>query len=143
MPSRKNAKLTFASAIIFLFVAGAAAGIAIVRLTRSLQWVAHTYDVQVALGDIGATMTVAGRVRSSFDTTGAGEFSRKFDATAALLPGKLNNLARLVSDNPAQSASIARLRDIENRRLAVLNDAIHRRERGPVDEVDQKAIKGQ
>ena len=84
MPPRRKAKLAFAFAMIFLLLAATAAGIAISRLTAGLKWIAHTYDVQLALGDISASMTVAGRARASFEATGGQDLLERFNVTADL-----------------------------------------------------------
>src|SRR5271168_713703 len=102
MHSRKKVKLAFASAVIFLLIATAAASISINRLTTNLKWIAHTYDVQVALGDISSTMTVAGRARSLFDYTGDESLVPKFENAAASIPQKLAHLGVLIGTTPSK-----------------------------------------
>ena len=131
MPPRRKAKLAFAFAMIFLLLAATAAGIAISRLTAGLKWIAHTYDVQLALGDISASMTVAGRARASFEATGGQDLLERFNVTVAPIPEKLARLEHLISDNPEQRDAMARLKTIELRRLAVYWAAIDRRKLGP------------
>jgi signal transduction histidine kinase len=138
MSSRKKVKLAFASAVILLLIAATAAGISIARLSTSLKWIAHTYEVQVALGDIASTMTVAGRARSAFDTTGDETFVDKFESAANSIPEKLAHVEGLISDNPEQRSAIARLRVLEMQRLAVLRDALNSRKSGPRDAASQK-----
>jgi signal transduction histidine kinase len=143
MPSRKKVKLAFASAGAFLLIAAAAAGISISRLTTNLKWIAHTYDVQVALGDISSSMTVAGRTRSGFDSTGDENLLQKFDNVANSIPQKLAHLEELISDNPQQRSAIARLRDLELRRLTILREAIETRTLGPRDDASQHETSSQ
>ena len=143
MPSRKKVKLAFASAVVFLLVAAAAAGISISRLTSTLKWIAHTYDVQLALGDINSAMTVAGRTRSGFESTGDENLLGKFDTVANSIPQKLAHLEELISDNPQQRLAIARLRDLELRRLAILREAVKARMLGPREDASQHETSSQ
>src|SRR5271155_3894349 len=131
MHSRKKVKLTFASAVIFLAIAAIAAGLVITRLTASLNWIAHTYDVQVGLGDLSTTMTALGRARAAFDSDGGADDLRAFDTAAALVAVKLDRLAVLVADNPEQADSMARLRGLEEQRRQMLKDAVNQRKLGP------------
>src|SRR5271170_879064 len=130
MHPRKKVKLAFASAVIFLLIAAAAASVSITRLTTNLKWIAHTYDVQVALGDISSTMTVAGRARSLFDSTGDESLVPKFENAAASIPQKLAHLGVLIADNSEQRKALAQLTDLQTRRLDVLRDAVAHRKFG-------------
>src|SRR5271168_3441676 len=143
MHSRKKVKLAFASAVIFLLIATAAASISINRLTTNLKWIAHTYDVQLALGNISSTMTVAGRARSGFESTGDEQLLSKFESAANSIPQKLAHLEELISDNPQQRSSAARLADLELRRLAILRAAIKARMLGPRDDASQHETSSQ
>ncbi|HZC65382.1 MAG TPA: CHASE3 domain-containing protein [Candidatus Dormibacteraeota bacterium] len=138
MHSRKQAKLAFASAIVFLLIATTAAGLVIARLSTSLHWIAHTYDVQVALGDISSTFTVAGRGRTSFELDADEEALNSFNAAIASIPGKFTRLEQLAADNSDQVDALNRLRDIENQRRVVLQAAVDQRKLGPRNDEDQK-----
>ena len=138
MHSRKKAKLAFASAIVFLLIATTAAGFVIARLSVSLHWIAHTYDVQVALGDISSTFTVAGRARTSFELDADEPALRSFNAALASIPGKFARLEQLMADNSDQVDALNRLRDLENRRRTVLQAAVDQRKLGPRNDEDQK-----
>src|SRR5271156_355754 len=134
MRSRKTAKFLFTAAVVFLIIAGSFSAIAIHRLTASLNWVAHTYDVQVSLGDISSSMTAAGRARAGFVASGEQSDLQRFESAVFAIPAKLSRLEHLISDNSEQRDAVARLRDLEERRLAVLQAAIARRKLGPVDD---------
>jgi signal transduction histidine kinase len=138
MHSRKKAKLAFASAIVFLLIATAAAGFVIARLSASLRWIAHTYDVQVALGDISSTLTVAGRARTSFELDTGEAALHTFDAAVASIPAKFARLEQLLADNPDQVEALNRLQDLENQRRAVLQAAVDQRKLGPRNDQEQK-----
>ncbi len=143
MHSRKKAKLAFAFAVIFLLIAAGATAIAISRLTVGLKWIAHTYDVQVALGDISESVTTAARARAGFEATGAQGALERFNSTVSTIPGKLARLEHLISDNADQHEAMARLRELEERRLAVLQAAIEQRKLGPTDLSAQSEISRQ
>jgi signal transduction histidine kinase len=138
MHSRKKAKLSFASAIVFLLIATTAAGFVIARLSASLRWIAHTYDVQVALGDINATLTVAGRARTSFELDTDEAALHSFDTAIASIPAKFARLEQLLADNPGQVDALNRLRDLENQRRVVLQAAVDQRKLAPRNDQDQK-----
>lgn len=138
MHSRKKAKLAFASAIVFLLIATTAAGFVIARLGASLHWIAHTYDVQVALGDISSTFTVAGRARTSFELDADEPALNAFDAAVASMPGKFARLGQLLADNPDQLDALRRLQDLENQRRIALQAAMNQRKLGPRDDQDQE-----
>jgi signal transduction histidine kinase len=138
MHSRKKAKLAFASAIVFLLIATTAAGFVIARLSASLRWIAHTYDVQVALGDISSNLTVAGRARTSFELDTDEVALLSFDAAVARIPAKFARLEQLLADNPDQVDALNRLQDIENQRRVVLQAAVDQRKLGPRNDQDQK-----
>jgi signal transduction histidine kinase len=138
MHSRKKAKLAFASALVFLLIATTAAGFVIVRLSASLRWIAHTYDVQVALGDINSTLTVAGRARASFELDADEAALHSFGAAVAGIPAKFARLEQLLADNPDQMEALHRLQDLENQRRVVLQAAVDQRKLGPRNDQDQK-----
>ena len=138
MHSRKKVKLTFASAFIFLLIAAIAAGVVITRLTTSLKWIAHTYEVQVALGDISSTMTAAARARAGFEANADESALRTFNATISTIPEKLAHIDRLTKDNSDQTSTLARLNELENQRRIVLQSAIDQRKAGPRSDADVK-----
>jgi signal transduction histidine kinase len=138
MHSRKKAKLSFASAIVFLLIATAAAAFVIARLNASLRWIAHTYDVQVALGDISSTLTVAGRARASFELDTDEATLHSFDAAVASIPAKFVRLKQLLADNPDQVDALSRLQELEYQRRVVLQAAVDQRKLGPRNLQDQE-----
>ncbi len=133
MHSRKKVRLAFGGAVVFLLIAGLAAGVAISRLTQSLRWVAHTYEVQVAVGELTAIMDEAGRARVKFDEQADPAVEQNFDRIAGRVPEKINHLRELVQDNRAQDAAFARLQDVALRRLTVLRARVERRKLGPLE----------
>ena len=138
MHSRKKVKLAFASAFIFLLIAAIAAGVVITRLTTSLKWIAHTYEVQVALGDISSTMTSAARARADFEANADESALRTFNTAISTIPEKLAHIDSLTEDNSDQTSTLARLKEMENQRRIVLQSAIDQRKTGPRSDADEK-----
>ncbi len=130
-------------AVLFLLIAAGAAGVAISRLTASVKWIAHTYDVQVSLGDISNAMTAAARARATFDASGEDAALQSFEAAASGIPGKLARTERLVSDNAGQRGPMMYLKNIETARLALLRAAVARRQAGLVSNAEQSEVSRQ
>jgi len=75
--------VTFASAVVLLFLSGLATCLTIVRLLESQKWVVHSHEVQAALGNADSMALDAGRARSGYTLTGNADFLGKFE-TAVL-----------------------------------------------------------
>jgi signal transduction histidine kinase len=102
MSSAKKAKIAFALALLLLSVSGIAAGIAIARLYRAETQVRHTYDVEVAIGDMEASLTEAGRTRVAYVDSGTSGTLENFDQSLTSVAAALARIRKLTSDNPAQ-----------------------------------------
>ena len=137
MSSRKKAKLAFGSALVLLFICGSAATITIVQLLQSAKWVAHTYDVQVALGDIQAALSLAGRTRSNYLNSGEASLIPQYEAAKTQIHRKIAEINRLTKDNPMQVTLATQLEDLTLRRLELLDTSIEIRKSGPLDESTQ------
>src|ERR1700761_4232154 len=70
MSSRKKARLAFLSALVLLFGCGIAASVAIARFVRAAKWAAHSYQVQVGLGDLQTSLSNAARTRTVYLNSG-------------------------------------------------------------------------
>src|SRR5271168_5176215 len=81
MSSRKQARLAFVSALILLVACGAAASVTVVRFLHANGWVSHSYDVQLALGDLQSTLSLAARARTSFLNSGDPSALASYDAS--------------------------------------------------------------
>src|SRR5215470_7798689 len=109
MSSKKKARLAFASALTLLLVSGTAASITIMQLLASAKWIAHTYDVQVKLGDIQADFSAAGRARTEYINSGNTATLPDYEAAKTRLHHEISELHRLVADNPPQVALCTQL----------------------------------
>ena len=134
MSSKKKARLAFASALTLLLVSGTAATITIVRLLASAKWIAHTYDVQVKLGDIQAEFSAAARARTEYLNSGNTSVLPDYETAKTQLHRELSQLRQLVTDNATQQTLRIQLEDLGLRRLELLDTSIELRKAGPLDE---------
>jgi signal transduction histidine kinase len=134
LTSRHKARLAFASALVLLLVCGGAATITIVRLLESAKWIAHTYDVQVTLGDMESALSVASRTRTSFMNSGEASYLAQYQAAKTQIHEKLSEVRELTKDNAPQAGYCRQLEDLILRRLELLDTSIEIRKSGPVDE---------
>jgi signal transduction histidine kinase len=131
---KKKARLAFASALTLLLICGAAATITIVRLLTSAKWIAHTYDVQVALGDLQSASTMAARARAEYLDSGNAPYVPQYEGAKTQLHQKMADLRRLVADNSEQQKLASQLEDLTLRRLELLDASMEMRKSGPLDE---------
>ena len=62
----KERRSALALALLLLCLSGIAAGFVIDRLYKAEAQVHHTYDVEVAIGDVESSMTAVGRSRVAY-----------------------------------------------------------------------------
>jgi signal transduction histidine kinase len=134
MSSRKKARLAFLSALILLFGCGIAASITIARFIRAAKWAAHSYEVQVALGDLQTSLSNAARTRTVYQNSGDETTLSEYPATKKRVHSDLAQVRELIRDNPLQVSQMKELDDIVLRRLELLDAAIEMRRAGPLDE---------
>ena len=117
MPSSKKANFAFALALALLGLSAVAAGLVIHRLSQAQQLVRHTYEVEVAIGDLESSLTAVGRTRVVYVNSPSPESLARFsDAVNAVAPG-LARIRQLINDNPTQLALLGRLEANATQRL--------------------------
>lgn len=124
MSSSRKAKVAFALALFLLFLSGFVAGSLIIRLHSSDALVRHTYDVEVAVGDLESSLTSVGRDRVAYISSGSNESLRDFTDAAKDVTVVLARIRQLTSDNPAQQTLCDRLAANANERIAVSQSSI-------------------
>jgi signal transduction histidine kinase len=137
LSSRKKARLAFLSALILLFGCGIAASITIARFIRAAKWAAHSYEVQVALGDLQTSLSNAARTRTVYQNSGDETTLSEYPVTKRRVHNDLTQVRELTRDNPSQVSQAKELDDIVLRRLELLDAAIEMRRAGPLDEATQ------
>jgi two-component system, cell cycle sensor histidine kinase and response regulator CckA len=103
------------------------AGIAYLSLTEISArsgWVTHTNRVLLALGNMAADLSAAESGERGYLLTGKAEYLEPYLAVRDAIPGRLDELRRLVQDNPRQAASIDSLRQVVPERLAVIKEIL-------------------
>jgi signal transduction histidine kinase len=125
--SRTTARTIFAVAVILLVFSALAGSIMMVRLVHSADRVARSYDVQVALAEIDATVSAAGRARLAYVDSGEPEYLHSYETSAARVPEELRLLRQLTRDNPAQQILCGELEEHVNRWLFGLKTSVEAR----------------
>jgi signal transduction histidine kinase len=137
MSPRKKALLAFVSALILLLVSGVAASVAIVRFLRTAAWTEHSYDVQIALGDIQSSLTAAARTRTTFLNSGDASQLAPYDELKGKVHQRFDRVRELTKDNPVQRSMCIQLEDNILRRIELLDTSIELRKSGPLDDSTQ------
>jgi signal transduction histidine kinase len=137
MSSRKKARLAFLSALILLFGCGIAASITIARFLRAAKWAAHSYEVQVSLGDLQTSLANAARARTVFVNSGDETTLAAYPQDKKRVHNDLTQIRDLVRDNASQVSLAQQLDDIVLRRLELLDATIEMRRAGPLDDATQ------
>jgi signal transduction histidine kinase len=137
MSPRKKARIAFVSALILLLACGVAASVTAVRFSHADRWVAHTYDVRLALGDLQSALFKAARARTAFLNSGDTSDLVSYGPAKSKAHEKLVSIRDLTKDNSAQQSYCSQLEDNVLRRLELLDTSIELRKAGPLDEATQ------
>ncbi len=110
--SRAELKIAtaFAAVVLVLVVGGGITYRFGDEFTRSTRWVAHTQDVRARLSQLYATLSDAEATRVSFLQTGTAYEGRELRLLTADARQQLQELAKLLADNPAQLKLFEQLR---------------------------------
>ena len=139
-PARNKAQVAFATAVMLLGLSAVATYLSIERLTNSEKWLVHTYEVQVALGNVDSAALDAERDRGGYVITGGADALNDFEATIPKIYQALQHLRELTKDNPEQQQRCARLEEIMARRIALLRDSVDLKKTNPQDQPGQTRI---
>ncbi len=102
MSSKQKSKIAFVLALLLLCLSGLAAGFIIFRLYDTQEKVQHTYEVEVAVGDVESSLTEVGRARVSYVDSATTEALKDFSDTINRVAPALTRLRALTSDNKEQ-----------------------------------------
>lgn len=119
MLSTRKAKVAFALALFLLFLSAFVAGSLILRLHNSETLVRHTYDIEVALGDLESSLSNVGRNRVAYISSGSPDSLRDFTNAAKEVTIVLARIRQLTSDNPSQQKLCDDLAAKASERIAV------------------------
>jgi signal transduction histidine kinase len=133
MASRQRPKIAFALALLLLALSGIAAGFVITRLYRAETLVRHTYDVEVAIGDLESSLTEVGRSRVAYVNSGTPESLQTFSDAVNKVSAALAGIRQLIRDNAAQQALFDRLESNANQRVARSRESVELKQQNRSD----------
>ena len=131
MSSARKARLAFALALGLLVLGGIAVSITIQQLSNSARWVAHTYDVKAALGDVNSSLSSAARARFGYVHSSDEEFLSQYESSKADVRDELQHVRELTSDNQAQQALCDQLEKAADQRISLLDASVALQKSGP------------
>ena len=124
MSSSQKAKIALTLALVLLTLSGIAAGFVIYRLYATQALVRHTYEVEVAIGEMESSLTQVGRTRVAYSNAPTPESLKNFtDAVNSVSPA-LARVRQLVWDNAAQLALCDRLEANANERIGPSRESV-------------------
>jgi PAS domain S-box-containing protein len=94
------------------------------QIRQSAALVAHTHEVMDALESLLSTVNSAETGQRGYLITKSATYLKPYEDAIARYGGELGALATLTSDNPAQKQEIPKLRELIERRFAILADSI-------------------
>ena len=130
MSSARKAQLVLVAAVVFLVLTSAAAYFALAHLQSNAEWVRHTLDVQHSLDQYSTLFGKAGRLRAEYIDSGKAEvLSRQADVVVAVR-NELSNIQQRTADNVNQQATLQKLKDVTERRIALMDEAMRLKRSG-------------
>lgn len=133
MASSQKAKIAFIFALVLLVLSGTAAGLAILRLYRAEALVRHTYDIEVALGDLEYSLSQVGRARVTYADLGTPETLQDFLDAVPKVYAALARIRQLTRDNPSQQALCDRLDSNADERMAPSKESVELKHQNKFD----------
>jgi len=124
MSRSQRAKIALALALLLLGLSGIAAGLVINRLYKAEGQVHHTYDVEVAVGDVESSLTSVGRSRVAYVNSLTAETLQGFEDAVKSVAVALARLRQLTADNPAQQALCDRLEGVADQRIGISRQSV-------------------
>src|ERR1700733_6705798 len=124
MSSSQKAKIALTLALVLLTLSGIAAGFVIYRLYSTQALVRHTYEVEVAIGDMESSLTDVGRSRVAYDNAPTAASLRNFWNAVGSVGPALAKIRQLVRDNTTQLALTDRLAANANDRIAPSRESV-------------------
>lgn len=113
------------------------------RYLNQSDLVRHTLQLETALSDTWSLLQDAEIGQRSFILTGDERFLEPYVAATQKLPGALDTIQALVSDNPDQTDAIKAARPLIARRLAFAEDTIGLRRNGNFEAAQAKVLEGE
>src|ERR1700730_10992668 len=137
MSSSQKAKTALALALILLSLSGLTTGLVAARLYGVESLVRHTYDIEVAIGDLESSLTEMGRNRVAFVNSGDPGLLKSFSNAISKVEILLARIRGLTSDNPTQLALCDRLAETASRRVASSRESVALKQQNKSDSEKQ------
>ena len=112
-------------------------------MDSSQRWVRHTRDVQNALAQFSMATARAGRLRPEYLDAGDDLLLQQQAEVVSEIRNSAAAIYRLTADNTQQQANCAKLSDLKERRIALLDQAIDLKKTGKSTTADQASISRQ
>ena len=128
-PIERKLAIGFFSATVLAAVLGYGSYRQVGSFLESDHRVDHTREVLDEIRELNVTVTQAETAQRGYSITGDAYFLQPYQANSKDLPGRLDRLAALVSDNAAQSEHVRTLRTAVTAKLAVADEYISLRQR--------------
>ena len=145
---------SLAGAIVFFLISGAFAYINLKTLRVNTDAIVHSHEVIIALDELLSTTQDAETGQRGFLLTNSDRYLEPYNRALTVIPGQLQNIADLTSDNPAQVRRLPILRQHVEAKLSELKQTIELRRADAADsaltvvnsdrgKVEMDAIRGQ
>ena len=125
--------ISFAAVLVVFGMVGIASYINTQRLIKSNQRVIHTHEVMENLEGILSVLKDAETGQRGFILTGENRYLEPYDQALVQIETRLVKLTELTEDNPAQQASIGKLRTLTGSKLAELKQTVELRRQSGLD----------
>jgi signal transduction histidine kinase len=122
--TRLNHRLIFASGIFLLLVCGCATAWILNRIYFGEEWVRHTYDVQILIGQIESDVSETGRSRQMYLQSGDNQYLQRIEAMRGELFDKLPQLRAMVHDNLDEESTSEKLEQSVKARFFIVDESL-------------------
>ncbi|MEH6718896.1 MAG: CHASE3 domain-containing protein [Aurantimonas endophytica] len=136
---RRSLVAAITTGFVLLIGLGLAVGWLVVRTQESSDTVSHTYEVEVTLSDIRILVERAEAARRGFLLEPADRFLGTFEDAMQRIPPLLEQIARMVADNPPQMERVRELSALTQQHMAAMRESIVERQAEGIrpDDIDR------
>lgn len=125
-----KANAALAAAVIFLLLSSCAAYLAFSRLHAGEGWVRHTRDVQSDLAQFAIATSRAGRLRAEYVDSGDDSVLQRQADVVSEVRTTLASIQHLTADNTQQQVNCRKLAELNEQRIALMDEAIELKRSG-------------
>jgi CheY-like chemotaxis protein/CHASE3 domain sensor protein len=122
-----------AGAVVFFLISGTVAYFNLQTLRDDNEKIVHSHEVIISLGELLSSAQDAETGQRGFLLTNNEKYLEPYNSALLAIPPKLDEIAQLTGDNPAQKPRIAALKIHVGAKLAELRETIDRRRTQSLD----------